>query len=71
VRTDEEFKLAVRDTEDIALDFVESKLHQRIRDGSDAATIFYLKTKGKRRGYIERQEFEHLTPDAIRVIYEG
>jgi hypothetical protein len=27
-----------------------------IKDGNVAATIFFLKTQGKRRGYIERQE---------------
>ena len=53
---DETFKEQVDSIEDIALDFAESQLHKRIKSGSDAATIFYLKTKGKRRGYIERTE---------------
>jgi hypothetical protein len=54
---DEEFAKQVQDIENIALDFAESHLHKQIRDhNSTAATIFYLKTKGKHRGYIERQE---------------
>ena len=40
----------------IVLDFAESQLHKQILDGSTTATIFLLKTKGKSRGYIERQE---------------
>jgi hypothetical protein len=35
----------------------ESQLHKQMKDGSTSATIFYLKTKGRKRGYIERQEF--------------
>lgn len=53
---DEQFKIAVNDIQDIAIDFAESQLHKQIADGNTSATIFYLKTKGKKRGYIERQE---------------
>jgi predicted site-specific integrase-resolvase len=53
---DEAFKAKVDDIENIALDFAESKLHKMIGDENTAAVIFYLKTKGKKRGYIERNE---------------
>ena len=53
---DEDFARQVKDIENIALDFAESQLHKQISDNSTSATIFYLKTKGKKRGYIERQE---------------
>jgi len=53
---DEDFAREVKDIENIALDFAESQLHKQISDNSTSATIFYLKTKGKKRGYIERQE---------------
>jgi len=56
VQDDEDFAKAVKDIDDIVLDFAESQLHKQIRDNNTASTIFYLKTKGKRRGYIERQE---------------
>lgn len=36
-----------------ALDFVESKLYESIKKGTPACIIFYLKTKGKRRGYSQ------------------
>ena len=58
IAEDEEFKKAVDDIQDVALDFAESHLHKQIKDNSTAATIFYLKTKGKKRGYIERTEIE-------------
>ena len=56
---DEKFANQVDDIQNIALDFAESQLHKQIQDGNTSATIFYLKTKGKNRGYVERSEIVH------------
>jgi len=58
MKEDYEYAQSVRDLENHAIDFAESHLHKLIQEGSPAATIFYLKTKGKSRGYVERQEVE-------------
>jgi hypothetical protein len=55
-KNDLDFKKKVDDIQNVALDFAESQLHKQIQSGNTSATIFYLKTKGKNRGYIERQE---------------
>lgn len=51
---------AVQDSKDAMLDFAEGKLMQNIKDGDNTAIIFYLKTQGKLRGYVERQEVSGL-----------
>jgi hypothetical protein len=56
IKEDENYRLQVQSIGDIALDFAESKLMQSINNGSDTATIFFLKTKGKDRGYVERSQ---------------
>jgi hypothetical protein len=56
LKDDADYKAKVEALDDVVLDFAESKLHQSINNGSDTATIFFLKTKGKKRGYIEKQE---------------
>lgn len=58
---DPKYKAAVEDMTDIALDFAESKLLSQIKSNNTAATIFYLKTKGKGRGY--KETIEHSGPD--------
>jgi hypothetical protein len=56
LKEDEDFARAVKDMDNLALDFAESKLHEQISNNIPTSTIFYLKTKGKKRGYVERQE---------------
>lgn len=56
---DASFKAAVDDIENVALDFAESQLHKQIQRGEVSSTIFYLKTKGKHRGYVEKQQTEY------------
>jgi len=50
------FKGSVDELQNVALDFAETALHNQIKDGIPSSTMFYLKTKGKGRGYIERLE---------------
>jgi len=58
MQEDKEYKAAVDELSDVAIDFAESQLHKQIKDGNSTATIFFLKTKGKKRGYVERQEVD-------------
>ena len=58
-KTDDEYKAGVDSVADIALDFAASQLHKQISGGSPTSTIFYLKTKGKKRGFVEKTEIEH------------
>jgi len=56
LKEDEAFAREVEDIDNVALDFAESKLHEQISNNVPSSTMFYLKTRGKKRGYIERQE---------------
>jgi hypothetical protein len=75
LNTDPIFKAAVDEIQETSIDFVESKLMEKINGvtcmgkddvydlaPSDTAIIFFLKTKGKKRGYVERMEIDNLNP---------
>jgi hypothetical protein len=60
LKNDEDFKTAIENSgaEDYFLDFLESKLTEKINSGDTTCIIFALKTKAKKRGYIERSEVD-------------
>jgi hypothetical protein len=67
-KDDPEFKKQVDEVESVALDFVESQLFEQIRNNVPSSTIFYLKTKGKKRGYVERLELTPHTPSSCVMV---
>jgi hypothetical protein len=69
-KKDKEFAKAVDEIQDVTLDFAEGKLLENIQKGSDTAVIFYLKTKGKKRGYIERTENVNVEKESFSDLTE-
>jgi len=70
------FAQRVKDVMEEKLDFIESKLFQKVKDGDITAIIFALMTLGKHRGYIERQEVTgpngaSLTPMDIKILLQN
>lgn len=53
LKKDQDFALAFSFAEESLLDFAEGKLMKMIDDKVPAAVLFFLKCKGRERGYIE------------------
>lgn len=53
---DQDFFLFIKgcEFEEMRLDFAEANLNANMADKKEASIIFFLKTKGQKRGYIER-----------------
>ena len=62
---------AVADEErETLIDFAENQLFQQVKDGNITAIIFTLKTIGKSRGYVERQEVTGADGGAVIVKWD-
>ena len=59
MKSDEDFKGKIVAIEEGLIDWAESELRKSMKAGQYVPTIFFLKTKGKKRGYIEKTEHEH------------
>jgi ACT domain-containing protein len=58
-KKDEYFKNQVEEIKESLIDLAENELMEQIKKGNITAIIFFLKTKGKNRGYTEKQEIKH------------
>jgi len=54
--TDEDFADEIDSIQEGLIDLAESKLLENIKKGKTNEILFYLRTKGKKRDYVERQE---------------
>ena len=61
----------VADARETMLDNAESSLYRAVLNGEAWAVCFFLKTQGKRRGYVERQEVTGAEGGEVvfRVVY--
>jgi len=64
---DPDYDKASKEIIEATIDFVESKLFENISDKKEASIMFYLKSKAKHRGYVERQELDMGTNNHFRV----
>lgn len=58
----------LRKVEDERLDRYEEALDKLMTDGNTTAIIFYLKTKGRGRGYIEHAPSEHVSTAQLSAL---
>ena len=59
---DSKFKESCDSVNEGLIDLAESKLLENIKNNDNTSIIFFLKTKGKKRGYDERQTIEIKKP---------
>ena len=62
---------AIIDEREAMLDFTENQLFKQVQEGNITAIIFTLKTLGKSRGYVERQEVTGADGGAIVVDWDS
>ena len=55
---DDDFAQRIIEIDESRIDYVENKLFENIDANKTNEILFYLKTKGKNRGYVERQEHQ-------------
>lgn len=75
LKTDDKFKEQIDELVNVQADFVESQFYKKIREGSERSIIFYLKTKGRERGWQETTDItsagEKLGSDVKIIFVDG
>ena len=72
-KNDQKFADTVEEIREGMIDFVENSLLKKINEGDTTSIIFFLKTRGKERGYVEKTEQvveQNTTITEIKIIEE-
>lgn len=67
-KNDEVFRKAVDDINEVTLDFAENQLLKKIKEGSERSILFYMKYRGKNRGYNDTLQINGDLNHNIQVI---
>jgi hypothetical protein len=65
IHKNKDLELFLESVRDSTLDIAESQLFKAIRSGKAWAVCFYLKCRGKKRGYVEKQELDLSAKDNL------
>lgn len=73
IKNNPDLEIALDDSRESMLDNAESMLYKHISEGNVTALIFFLKTQGKSRGYVERQETKEIgwKEEIIKLLDDG
>lgn len=69
--TDDDFAELIKETDEEMIDTAETQLRHNIVNGDTTALIFFLKTKGRERGYVEKIEHEDVTDKSLDAETAG
>jgi len=67
---DKKFVAVLDKMRDAEIDIFEDAFRDLINERNPQVVMFALKTRGKHRGYVEKQEIEHFGLAGIKIIYE-
>jgi hypothetical protein len=66
-KEDKKFAEDVYDINEIVLDFGESQLYTLMKEKNVSAVIFFLKTRGKKRGYTESVDINNGSKATVNI----
>ncbi len=69
MKTLPELKEKIEEEREVQLDNAEGRLQELINEKNPTAIIFFLKTRAKKRGYVERQEVTGPDGDPLALTW--
>ena len=68
IKRSPELEQVLREVQESHLDLAENELIKKVRDGDLGALCFFLKCKGKKRGYIEKAATDESERKPLPII---